>query len=83
MNIEKHLEKLPFKEVVMGYQRVIFFDSKELQNAQLGYSINKKGESLTGTDIKPLGSHLQSSIFIIKEHFIFKFNQVILPINCC
>ncbi|SDP15189.1 hypothetical protein SAMN04487897_14028 [Paenibacillus sp. yr247] len=42
------VNSFPLKEVSIGYRTVTLFSSDELEKAQIGYSIDKNGQSLTG-----------------------------------
>lgn len=42
------LKTVPFKEVSIGYRTVILFSPEELENKQIGYSVDSVGQSLVG-----------------------------------
>jgi hypothetical protein len=43
------VNSFPFNEVSVGYRLVTLFTADELEEAQIGYSIDINGQSLTGT----------------------------------
>jgi hypothetical protein len=51
VNIEQYIEirrAIPLEQISFGYQTLILFPSEELEEAQVGYSIDPSGAKLTG-----------------------------------
>lgn len=47
-NYIRKIKELPMCEVSMGYQTIVFFNEKEIEEGQIGYSRDEKGNDLTG-----------------------------------
>lgn len=53
MDIEQYIEirrEIPLEKVSFGYQTMILFPVEELEEAQVGYSVDPSGVTLTGED---------------------------------
>jgi hypothetical protein len=51
MDIDQFIEirrRIPIKQISLGYITVILYSVEELNEAQIGYSVNPLGEDLTG-----------------------------------
>jgi hypothetical protein len=46
--IIEELSKLPIKEIQLGYNGMQFFAPDQIQEGQVGYSINQEGRFLAG-----------------------------------
>jgi hypothetical protein len=45
----EELKQFPIKEIQLGYAGMEFFTPNQLQDGQVGYSVNQDGQSLTGS----------------------------------